>query len=127
MENKVVFEKLEWDISNILRAGGKNCASLNVPVSLTYLAYVVKKASQEFSSFNNINDVLMLISDMEVRNFVYENTEDGDMDLLGKLCEYTAEQLECYILNVEERDYKMVESSTPAGIAKLAEKIYNLF
>jgi len=126
LENKVVFEKLEWDISNILRAGGKNCASLNVPVSLTYLAYVVKKASQEFSSFNNINDVLMLISDMEVRNFVYENTEDGDMDLLGKLCEYTAEQLECYILNVEERDYKMVESSTPAGIAKLAEKILDI-
>lgn len=126
MENRVVFEKMEWDISRLLLAGGKNSTTLNAPVSLTYLAYVLKKSTREISSFNNMNDAIMLIEDAEVRNFVFENTEEGDMELLSKLCEYTAEQLECYILNVEERDYKMVESSTPSGIAKLAAKILDI-
>jgi len=126
LENRVVFEKMEWDISRLLLAGGKNSTTLNAPVSLTYLAYVLKKSTREISSFNNMNDAIMLIEDAEVRNFVFENTEEGDMELLSKLCEYTAEQLECYILNVEERDYKMVESSTPSGIAKLAAKILDI-
>ncbi len=126
MKNNYTIEKLINELNSINRGNQPSIEIYKKNILLTYLAYKIKLNNSEIIN-ETVKDFISYIGDLTISDFINENLDVIDEEIILELCKYDEEVLVEFITKSEVPFDRMApDSITPYGVIKLAQAILKI-
>ncbi len=126
MKTNYTIEKLINELNSINRGYQPSIEIYKKNILLTYLAYKIKLDNSEIIN-ETVKDFISYIEDLTISDFINENLDVIDEEIILELCKYDEEVLVEFITKSEVPFDRMApDSITPYGVIKLAQAILKI-